>query len=1204
MHLTNFIFHKPKGYLPMKHSFFPPLSLLSKPPFLIILFLMAVLLFSFPSVAMASPINTKDLITSTEKVFLSPEPSSEENSEELAGRQAFLDFFGPDGVNQCLEPENDDDNSSLTDSLLLTTDSTMASSNQQAILTNVWETVGGGRINRKYLNGLVAFCYDEELAFPSGASYIYATASDASITGQIAAIAQRFGRSGVDNAQWWNECQVAIWAARAGCHSYDSAAAFARSYCADRKITDPATVEDYAHIVGALITETAGANDTAYLYQAADPANQRILTYLCVWPDPAPSEPEPSYPSPQYDTVSVSEESVATAQHSILLDHKSAAITGESLSGAVFTVCEDGTAVATITTDAQGQGACHWMVTESSSATILKEYCSNYDQLDPQLRGSISGYTNREDAYQAARSEAAAIAKTQAEAKINQPRRVTITETTVPKGFSITHSASQTITLAGDASATISVSNRPWSATLLIHKADGITGEIITSDAAFTLYEWNGSDYEISPHYHIFRQNDGIYTVDSSYTDGESGRLYYTQTNQGRFALAETQAPHGYYRDPELWYFSIESDGQLLYGHNAFPGDYDICDPTKFANRPKPQPQYDTVSATAESTAIRIHQIILDSKTAAVTGEALAGAVFQICEEGNVVGTITTDAQGQGFCQWQLSQSASATVTKEYCSNFHQLETEEQATVSGFTSRDAALSAAQTEADRQAKAMADALADQPRTVTVEEITVPLGFSATADSSQSLILTGPASDDSANADFNNNSVNSSYTASATIAAANTPWSATLLIHKADGTTGETISSDAIFTLYEWNGSDYQVSPHYKIHRRDDGIYTATAFYEGSEPGRLYYTQQNQGKFAVAETQAPHGYVLDDEWFYFEITENDQTIWAHNVQPDRYPIADDTRFFNQSVTGTIQITKTGDYLTGVEGSHFQYTTLPVEGASFAIYTTKDILLPDGSHQIAAYEDVCLYKGTLITTITTDTNGIAILEGLPLGTYEIREVCVGNGEFLLDPTVVTVTLSYADQSTPVVMDDSACYHNQRQQISLSLIKQNRNQQALSGAIFGLYAAEDIYGYVPTDASSLSAPLILADTLVETVTTALDGTAIFLSSLPCGKYYIRELTPPDGYLLSEEIFPIDASYTGPDGNAILSFVHTFIDDPIPPQAPAFSVSSGIPTGDDSPLGLACLGLLSSLLLIIFLTRHLPLTFSQTTCQSRFYHV
>ncbi|MBP3701510.1 MAG: hypothetical protein J6I64_06455, partial [Lachnospiraceae bacterium] len=667
--------------------------------------------------------------------------TAQEAAEE-AGSQAFLDFFGPDGVNDCLQPDTLDghialiESSTSTDQLFrgnvldgltfsdlqtfhqqgLTLEDVIrqashriARSQEQAVLTTVWENVGNGRINRKYLNGLVAFCFDEELAFPNGALYSYAIASDSIITGQAAAIAQRFGQSGVDNAQWWNECQVAIWAVLAGCDSKESASAFARSYCADRGITDADAIADYAHVVGSLVDETMGDSGTAYLYQAADPANQRILTFFPVWPDPAPV-----YPSPQYDSVSATESYTAVRHHSVSLQRKYAAITDETLSGAVFEIWEDGKPVGTITTDTSGTGSCSWDLPETVSSTVTKEYCSNYDKLDPETRKEVTGYTNREEAYIAAQAEAQADARTQAEADADRPRTVTIRETSVPTGFSYIGDGTQTVTLTGDDTASLSVTNDPWKATFLIDKVDGITGERIADETIFALYEWNGSSYQISSHYQVIRLTDGTYTVSPCYPEGQTGYLYYTQQNQGRFGLLELQAPDNYYSDSQIFYFEIHKDDAVIYGRNASPDDYPIADDTKFANLPKPQPLYADVTVTEDRTSLRSHQITLDKKTSAITGEAIEGAVFQVYEDGQPVGTITTDAQGMGNCQWTVQGSASITITETYCSNYDDLEPEEQARVTVFSSQEQALASAREQAASQAQALADAEADRPR----------------------------------------------------------------------------------------------------------------------------------------------------------------------------------------------------------------------------------------------------------------------------------------------------------------------------------------------------------------------------------------------------------------------------------------------------------------------------------------------------------
>jgi len=122
----------------------------------------------------------------------------------------------------------------------------------------------------------------------------------------------------------------------------------------------------------------------------------------------------------------------------------------------------------------------------------------------------------------------------------------------------------------------------------------------------------------------------------------------------------------------------------------------------------------------------------------------------------------------------------------------------------------------------------------------------------------------------------------------------------------------------------------------------------------------------------------------------------------------------------------------------------------------------------------------------------------------------------------------------------------------------------------------------------------LISSHTLLERVVTDSNGSAIFQSDLPCGKYYIRELEAPAGYLLDDTIHPIDASYTGQDGDASLHFSYTFTNDPIPPQetpcpstpevssSPKVSASPGAVTGDDNSLALSLWCIFASLSLLI----------------------
>lgn len=483
------------------------------------------------------------------------------------GELLYRRFMGDDPWEESLGASSD----SLETYAFMTESKTAPyAADEKAVLQAVWETVGSGRINRKYLNGQVAFCFNEERHFPSGATYGYKTAGEARITGQLAYIVQSYGNSGADNAQWWNQNQAAIWAVQAGAGTKEAAEAFARSYCHDRGITDLDTVNDYVQNVGNIVDGSSGKSGTAYLYQADNPANQDLATFNPIWEEGGGEEP-PVMIQPEYSEVSASETRTTTRTHSISIDNKYASITNEALSGAGFEVFENGKKVGTITTDYTGKGTCSWSVEGTVSASVTKSYCSNYNDLVPELQATVSGYTSRDAAYEAARSDAAASAQAQADSAANEPGAVEVKEITVPYGFHKTADSEQNRTLAGNDSQTLTAANTPWRAKVTLKKADSVTGRRLAPEAGFAIYEWSGSSYAKSSHYQVIRLSDGTYTVQAGYAGAEQGYLYYTQENQGKFYIQESTAPVGYVKNPAPVYFQITADNQIWVVENGTP---------------------------------------------------------------------------------------------------------------------------------------------------------------------------------------------------------------------------------------------------------------------------------------------------------------------------------------------------------------------------------------------------------------------------------------------------------------------------------------------------------------------------------------------------------------------------------------------------------------------------------------------------------
>ena len=266
------------------------------------------------------------------------------------------------------------------------------------------------------------------------------------------------------------------------------------------------------------------------------------------------------------------------------------------------------------------------------------------------------------------------------------------------------------------------------------------------------------------------------------------------------------------------------------------------------------------------------------------------------------------------------------------------------------------------------------------------------------------------------------------------------------------------------------------------------------------------------YTLREEFAPYGYLQAEEiLFMVSDTEEVQSVEMQDAVP----------------TGTIILNKDGEFLsdiTLIKGHWydfiFDYFKKSLAGVTFEVYAAEDIVSPDGLDTIY-YE-----KDELVAEIVTNDKGIASIENLPLGKYYLVETKTLEG-FVLDQEPIEADLSYVDQYTKVVYAGMAVT-NERQKVQVTVVKTDAETgNELEGAVFGLYAAEDI---VNADGKIV----VAKDTLVEKAVTGKDGTCVFTSDLPLGQYYVKEIEAPKGYVLGEDIFELDASYQGDDVKVI----------------------------------------------------------------------
>ena len=124
---------------------------------------------------------------------------------------------------------------------------------------------------------------------------------------------------------------------------------------------------------------------------------------------------------------------------------------------------------------------------------------------------------------------------------------------------------------------------------------------------------------------------------------------------------------------------------------------------------------------------------------------------------------------------------------------------------------------------------------------------------------------------------------------------------------------------------------------------------------------------------------------------------------------------------------------------------------------MYAAEDIFTADKQKDADGNRTKYYSKGDLVATLTTGKDGKAVAKNLPLGQYKVVEVTAPDG-YVLNPNEQTVTFTYVDDKTPVIKE-SLTFSNDRQKLDMSVTKlDSEDNTPIAGAVFGLYADEDI--------------------------------------------------------------------------------------------------------------------------------------------------
>lgn len=329
----------------------------------------------------------------------------------------------------------------------------------------------------------------------------------------------------------------------------------------------------------------------------------------------------------------------------------------------------------------------------------------------------------------------------------------------------------------------------------------------------------------------------------------------------------------------------------------------------------------------------------------------------------------------------------------------------------------------------------------------------------------------------------------------------------------------------------------------------------------------------GQYYIRELSAPAGFVLSDEMIPVEVKKDEAFI---GVGPDGDMKAVD--FADRPVEVTLELKKSGEQLTsaskkdtgyeGLSGYAFTYEERALSGAVYELYCEEDVLdfsrdislfdpkeYPEGVYFLSedgtrftpyqmfdidgdGEKETPLKEGTWLGTYETDEDGRIVVEGLSLdasrskATYKMLEVSAPEG-FLVDPDPVVFTVAdEREDRTVTVIREVKSVMDERQKVELSFEKKGSDcrfdpvskeyiseEKALSGAVMGIYAEEDIR-------SASGETLVFKDELIEVVESDEKGHCQSVEDYPfSGNFYVQEITSPEGYVRSAEKYPLSAA-------------------------------------------------------------------------------
>ena len=491
-----------------------------------------------------------------------------------------------------------------------------------------------------------------------------------------------------------------------------------------------------------------------------------------------------------------------------------------------------------------------------------------------------------------------------------------------------------------------------------------------------------------------------------------------------------------------------------LYRDELPPTPIDPPGPT-----PTDDPVYADVSADAEAYVdanVSLNVVKKDN----VTGQGLAGAVFNFFKDGGFEGSGTTDGNGNVSFSFTTSYYGASSSSKTYCTNYGSLTDDKKATVSTYTSYDAAYNAAYNEAYTKALNAANAAKNS----------TSHNYSATEVTARNGYYLNPG----------NTTVGQSAAgdASLNLSLANVRTTGSITITKEDSETGAIAQGDATLS-----GAVYGLYARSNIVHPDG--HTGILYTAGSLVATFPPTDANRqarldnlylGNYYVKEITPSTGYLLDTKEYDVAVTYEGQDV------PN---VVRTSTVTEDVIKGNIRLVK---HLQEKDPSAASRPQVPEVGAEF------DIILKS--------------SGVTYAHIVTDADGFAQANMLPYGNYIVRQTKGKEGYSFITDFEVFIR---AHERTYSYILENLDYTSQ-----LQVLKKDAETGELvkvAGAKFEIY----------NEAGKKIVQTVLYPTKydISVFETDESGMLELPQWLGSGNYKLKEVQAPEGYILNPDPIP-----------------------------------------------------------------------------------